>query len=427
MKTLNLILISIALTILLANISLGLRIEEVYYDPINSENGGEAIVLYNPSSQEQNLSGYRIKSSSYDEDLTIPDMKIKPKGYFLLTDEGWEQDKDSSDFPSSDYEESMTLTNSDGGIAIIDNNNNTLDKVGWGNSQQISNELYYGTPADGVEEGKSLLRTSSTQDNKHDFISSTPILKSSSSTFTQNTTQNSLIINLEVGRTIRVKDINFSHDDFPDNNTQIIPSPGEKKNVNLSFTLTHPENQTKIKNVTSNTGYINKTQVINTTSARYKTSLDINYNQTPGNHTVKIKANNKTKNITYKVMSLKALKLDTNELNITSYNKDTVSIEGDQNMTTPDKPTIKNIGNTNFNVSMKTRKFSDRDKNLSLDNIRFAFNNEFNSSLSGKISSQKKVGLNLNPTKATGIGLQFNLTNVTRGDYTGRIAVSASD
>jgi len=161
--------------ILFAELTYALEIHQVYYDPIDTENGGEAIELYNPSSERINISGLIIKTKASSKDAVISsDTSVEAGNYFLITDAGWDSNKDNKSWRNSDHEESLTLSNTAGGIALI-LNGEIIDAVGWGNIQEINNEeLYENSPHSGVEEGKSLLRIKDTNNNKDDFISSTP-------------------------------------------------------------------------------------------------------------------------------------------------------------------------------------------------------------------------------------------------------------
>ncbi|MBI3032315.1 lamin tail domain-containing protein [Candidatus Woesearchaeota archaeon] len=47
-------------------------ISEVYYDPVATESGGEAVVLYNPTPEDIILSGYVLKTESAAQDVILP-------------------------------------------------------------------------------------------------------------------------------------------------------------------------------------------------------------------------------------------------------------------------------------------------------------------------------------------------------------------
>jgi len=126
-------------------------ISQVLYDPINSETYGEAVELYNSAANQIDISNCNLKNRFISKDVTIPaNTFMQPYSYFLITDTNFNQYKDNQSWPSPDYQEAMTLTNSNSGVALICNNK-TIDAVGWGN---ITNQdLFEGIPAIEVPEG----------------------------------------------------------------------------------------------------------------------------------------------------------------------------------------------------------------------------------------------------------------------------------
>ena len=58
-----------------------IQISEVYYDPVTTESGGEAIELYNSGSETVDISGWVIKTESSARDAVLPDgSTILPEG-----------------------------------------------------------------------------------------------------------------------------------------------------------------------------------------------------------------------------------------------------------------------------------------------------------------------------------------------------------
>jgi len=145
-------------------------INQVLYDPIGAESGGEAVELKNDGSSAVDISSWVLKTESSDTDATIPEGIILDAGEtFLIADEGWDANKDDSGWKSADYEEKITLGNSDSGIALL-SNSTVIDALGWGDVEGIESSLYEGSPASMVPPGKALLRTKDTDDNSADFI-----------------------------------------------------------------------------------------------------------------------------------------------------------------------------------------------------------------------------------------------------------------
>jgi hypothetical protein len=147
-------------------------IQQVLYDPVGTESGGEAVELKNSGNSSVDISGWILATESSDTDATIPENTILGAGEaFLVADEGWDDNKDDSSWRSADYEEKITLGNTDSGIALLANNS-VVDAVGWGDEAEIENNLFEGSPALPASPGKSLVRTQDSDDNSDDFIES---------------------------------------------------------------------------------------------------------------------------------------------------------------------------------------------------------------------------------------------------------------
>ncbi len=149
-------------------------INQVLYDPIGAESGGEAVELLNNGASAVDISGWVLKTESSDSDATIPAATVlQPGQAFLVADEGWNTNKDNSTWRSANYEEKITLGNSDSGIALL-SNNTIIDAVGWGDEEGIEAGLFKGVPAMMVPVGKALLRITDTEDNSKDFVEAVP-------------------------------------------------------------------------------------------------------------------------------------------------------------------------------------------------------------------------------------------------------------
>jgi hypothetical protein len=162
----SLVLISI---LFVPRIALGnLLISQVYYDPIENQNGGEAIELYNPTDKIIDISNYILKTRS--STTTIPnDTFILPESYFLVGDKDFHLHKDNPYWLEADYESTMSLANTNAGVSLIFNDT-IIDAVGWGNKNNIDDYLYSSEPASQVPKGMSLLRVNNTNNNSNDFI-----------------------------------------------------------------------------------------------------------------------------------------------------------------------------------------------------------------------------------------------------------------
>ncbi len=147
-------------------------ISQVLYDPIGAESGGEAVELRNDGSSAVDISGWVLATENSATDATFPESTIlQPGAAFLVSDEGWDDNKDDSGWRSADYEETITLGNKDSGIALLANGT-VIDAVGWGDAAGIEDSLYEGTPAALVAAGNALVRKADTDDNSEDFSES---------------------------------------------------------------------------------------------------------------------------------------------------------------------------------------------------------------------------------------------------------------
>lgn len=141
--------------------------QQVYYDPIGTESGGEAIELFNRGTESVDLSGWTIATASSARDVIFPDGTIiAPMKPLLIADEGWQEKKDNASWRSADIIQTMTLGNGASWTALKDTANRTIDVVGWGEDA----EFFQSAPALEVAAGNSLIRVSSSKDNQQDFI-----------------------------------------------------------------------------------------------------------------------------------------------------------------------------------------------------------------------------------------------------------------
>jgi len=162
------------LLVLLPFVSANVVISQILSDPINTESGGEAVELRNDGDDVIDISGWVLSTESSAKDAVIPDGKfIQPGDTFLIADSGWFEKKDNVDWRLADHEESITLGNSKGGVALI-KNDEVIDAVGWGDEEDIKEGLFSGTPADSPDAGMALVRIKNTGDNKEDFSVSQP-------------------------------------------------------------------------------------------------------------------------------------------------------------------------------------------------------------------------------------------------------------
>ena len=203
--------IIIFIALLFAQDVSAVEISEVYYDPFE-ESGSEAILLF--SETREDISQWTIETDSSVRDVTFPDGTIID-GYFLVTDQNWNEKKDNKSWPDSDHEEPMTLKNDNSKVILRNKEGEEVDSLRWGENE-----------AEDVENGYSLRRVSHTGDIREDFVRSYPVLKSDN----ENTTHQILTINfIVIERNISMTD------DLPMEGYQIMPTPGEDREIVLNI------------------------------------------------------------------------------------------------------------------------------------------------------------------------------------------------
>ncbi len=299
-------------------------INQVYYDPIGSETYGEALELYNPTNTSIDISNWIIATTSSETDVKIPENTfIESYGYFLIADEGWNESKDNETWKNAELEEKMTLKNTNGAVAIKDNEGNIIDAVGWGDEEEIPTELFEGTPATKVKAGESLLRIEDTNDNSKDFVATKPYFF----------TTGELIINADIGGFSENSNIEvLADDDSNAEGIQIFPNKGSNR---------------KIKVKTNSPGILLfGNQIYNLTQADdgYETIIEIPFSLQPGIYT--IKTNNEETNI--EILPIKGLSINQRKLDliVTPGSYDTKKIK------------ITNTGNTEITIYAKSQKFT---------------------------------------------------------------------
>lgn len=164
----QIIIVALALLIpCVSTVSAEVVFQQVYYDPVGTESGGEAIELFNQGADPVDLSGWIIATASSARDVVFPDgTVIAPMKPLLIADEGWQEKRDSQSWRTADVVQTMTLGNGASWVALRDAANRTVDLVGWGEGA----ELFVGSPALETAINQSLIRVSSTNENSRDFI-----------------------------------------------------------------------------------------------------------------------------------------------------------------------------------------------------------------------------------------------------------------
>ncbi|MBI3033573.1 lamin tail domain-containing protein [Candidatus Woesearchaeota archaeon] len=412
-------------------------IAEVLYDPVN-ESGGEAVELYNPTGESVGIGGWLMATESSSADATIPQGTILlPGSYYLIADSGW-----SFNNPGvlADYEEALTLANNDAGIALI-NNGTVIDAVGWGNPLNIGSGLFKGTPAAQVSEGQSLRRLgngsgfANTNNNSADFIAGVPSFMNSSSSAGFGIDVYAVIS----GSAPSVDSINISDDDAILPGIQLIPLPKQNRSVNVRAVVRGFASSNEISGavVRINSGdvWMQKAGGINLTSDIYEANITMPFYYAAGNYTLNITAFNNFSMShslvsSFEYLSLMSVEIDSRDLRFAALPGGFAEVNGDLNMSSSDKVTIRNTGNTAVNFQISGTNLTSADKVISAGNIQYSFDSSYDSALAGSLSySRQSRAVNLSPGMNAVQQLSFRLNvpaTAFPGNYSGRIFVAAT-
>jgi hypothetical protein len=353
-----------------------LYINKVLYDPVLSETGGEAVELYNSGNDAVDISGYTIKTASSEEAAVLPSNAMIPaNGHYLIADAGWSTKKDSILYPLADYEKAITLTNTNGGVALLDREKNMIDAVGWGNI--ADEQLYRGTPANTIKkEGEAIIRVNYTNNNSRDFISGIPDFINSKEE-DRDMQNNAIQLNVNV-QDIRdyIQNITLDYD-IED---KVILNPGRERELSVSF-FVYGETDDAELYVKLNQSRYDVSEVGNHGSyKKYNSIILLDYYTRPGNYTADIVMNKSgiltIKNISFEVMPLLAFDIDLKEVNCSVAYTRTCLIEGDSDMSTKDRPTIKNIGNKGLDFKIYAANLTNNKDSIGVSNVKFSFHGD---------------------------------------------------
>ena len=382
------IVVGLVLVIIMANCVLAqVEISEVLYDPVNTETGGEAVELHNTGSQDVDISGYKLGTELSMKDATLPNgTVIKANSYFLIADAGFSTLKDNPSWPNADYEEAITLTNTNAGVALIDTNGTIIDSVGWGDPLQIDAGLFEGTPANQVAQGMSLIRVNHSGNNAFDFAESSPDLVNSNGESGgkggTNDTDSGIAFTVTVTNSLSTILSFFISDENPtQNGTQIVPMPKETKYVEVYVNASNPGGNNSIGNLSivfSGISYaFNRTKTINMTTATYKAEIPVKFYDDPGQHNLSLFVNDGTDltviNKTIEIQELNAYEIDAKSLNCNIAAGKICDIIGDMEMASADKPSVRNIGNIPLNFEVSGKNLVSGNKTLNASIIKYGF------------------------------------------------------
>jgi hypothetical protein len=421
-------------------------ISEVLYDPAGTETGGEAVELYNPTDSATDIGDYALSTESSATDVTIPaGTVLEARTFYLVADAGWSSSRDNASWPEADHEEAMTMSNSDAGVALVHPNGTILDAVGWGDAAGINAGLFEGTPVSLVASGNSIRRAdlgNDTDDNSADFAESLPDLANSSTSMPEEGSGESITLEVEVQNNAPGVDALavLGDEDNMTAGVQIIPVPEGTKDVIVSAEVSDSDGAEPtvtatvagpdlVKNVT-----MTKTAGISNTTWLFNGTIPMMFYDSPGSYNVTLTAGDASANTTFSTgfeyLSMAAVSLDATSLQFTGASLGgTAEITGDFALSTADSPTVRNIGNTQLDLGLYGTDLVDGAKNISIDNVKYSFDNDFGSGLAGTVGKSMAVqslGLANAADSVISLGFQLFVPAATQnGNYTGSVTVVA--
>ncbi len=426
-------------------------ISEVLYNPINTESGGEAVELFNPTSQEVNISGYILKTESSAVDATVPLGTVLESGsFYLIADAGWAVSKDNSSWPNADHEEAISLTNTDAGVALVANGS-IVDAVGWGASGGIMAGLFEGIPmANGIE-GLSIQRVNlfeDTEKNSADFLEAVPSFENATF-FLSSEKQANVSVDGKIAMSVAITNerpvlgsIFVEDDDDIKSGIQVSPLPGEKREVKIEVMVSDSErNVREVVGRVSGPVSFEKTVVfipdeeINATTTKYSVNFSLDYFLNPGTYTIEMNVTDEgnlvdVKNVSFEYLAMAALTVDANSL---VFENATVGksakILGDLDVTTKSAPSLKNAGNVAIDIGVYGTNLTDGAKLIAIENVKYSLDNDFESDISGVMNANLKVvGVNVTVGENEEMPLGFELfipSETENGNYLGEVHVVA--
>ena len=409
-------------------------ISQVYYDPILTESGGEAIELYNSGNSSISLQNYSIKTESAEKDIILWNFSIAANSYFLIADLGWSKSKDNVSWVDADYEETMNMYNTDSGIALVDNFGKIIDAVGWGNKSLIDAGLYQGEPANGVNVGNVLMRKNITGDNSKDFEQSLPVLRNSNSTINLFNLEANSSYNLNITVEILNSAPKILKLDILDENSftsgiQIYPEAGKNKSVEVQLTTFDQDGAEDLdyaeilfigKTVQQITTAKNKN--LDSTKAVFIGNIELEYFLEPKDYEMQIRVYDKDKNFAEQsssigYQSLAAFTFDSNEFDLSSKANSSSMLYGDLEVNTKNKPTLQNIGNVAVYFGMQNKGFS------GIDEIQFSIDHGDFINFNSNIGINDKI---IGPQQNAAVDLMLKTSeNISKGLYSGEITMYA--
>ncbi|MBI2580335.1 lamin tail domain-containing protein [Candidatus Woesearchaeota archaeon] len=433
-----------------ANETANVIISQVLYNPAGSESGGEAVELYNPAASSVNISGWVLATETSPTDAIIPPSAVICGGcYYLVADLNWSNAKDNSSWPYADFEEAVTLANTDAGVALKDSNGIIADAVGWGNPVNIGAGLFEGIPHIGSSGGNALVRRTvngsylDTNNNSNDFIEAMPNFHNSSSSVSKTASANAeiqiMIIVSGSGPAVSTLNILADDDSFLPGN-QVSPVPNKNKTMAVEAVIADDNGASDIASVilTFNsanlTAAMAKKSDINATAAIYSASFNLSSHFPAGNYTITATATDNSgfsanSSASFEYLTMTAVEVDASSITFFASPGSMYEVIGDESSSTATNITVLNAGNVQLDFDLWSTNFSSGSSTIiEASKLQYTFNGNYNNaSFAGNMTNAKaRKDINLNPSSTAGLSLRLNLPLATSpGNYSGKISLVA--
>jgi len=302
--------------------------------------------------------------------------------------------------------------------------------------------LYEGNAHVGSSEGEVLARVKNgsiyvdTDDNSNDFIAATPDFHNSSFGKLSFSTGEIIVVAVVEGAFPVINSVEIlTDDDSISGGIQINPIPKQNKTVEVESVVSHDSGNDYVKSVVVKIGgsSINTTATaINSTSSVYRAQFNMSYYDSAGNYTVSVMVSDNggfstNASASFQYTSLIAMELDTTTLQFAAMPGRSSEILGDNKLSTKTNTTIKNIGNSVFDMELFGTNLSSSNNVIAVNNIQYTFNSDYNNSLAGSLSYSKQTKqIELEAASYKPLSFKLNVpTATTPGNYSGTITLIA--
>lgn len=355
-------------TVLASEVSATVVIHQVLYDPMQ-ETGSEAVELYNDADTQIDISNWTIGTESSQTDARIPrGVVLQPHQFYLVADANWSVKKDIDTWSNADYEEAITLRNTNGGVFLNSSSGELIDSVGWGTSNYAKK-----SPAMTVKEGHSITRMKQTENSSLDFVETSPVWTGMNATL--------LIIDVLPQAALEI----IIPDDVTSlNGTQLLPIRNSVRQLTIRAT-SQVQPIVQFLNTT-----ISLEQEGNTSTNNWTGTVELPYWQKPGNYSFSLIAGDNTLSKTVEVFSLAAWDVQPRKVRVTTDMHERATITLD----------VKNTGNIPLTLTS------------TIDGLR--------SMLSSLSATSDTTQVSINPTQKKTVTIQTAIPTIP-GTYMGSV------